>query len=105
MRRLGYERYAVQGTDVGSGVAGALAMLAAERVAGVHITGTVAAMPFGPPVGVEGLDATDAARAERFNRYQAEGLGYLHMGSVTRSSQYWGGRVWHARGPSPDERW
>jgi epoxide hydrolase len=79
MRRLGYERYAVQGTDVGSGVAGVLAMLAAERVAGVHITGTVAAMPFGPPVEVEGLEAADAVRAERFNRYQAEGLGYLHM--------------------------
>lgn len=79
MRRLGYERYAAQGTDVGSGVAGVLAMLAADRVAGVHITGTVAAMPFGPPVGLEGLSAADAARAERFNRYQADGLGYLHL--------------------------
>ena len=31
MSRLGYGRYAVQGTDVGSGVAGLLAMVAAER--------------------------------------------------------------------------
>ncbi|NTU83190.1 MAG: epoxide hydrolase 1 [Chloroflexales bacterium] len=79
MRRLGYQRYGVQGTDVGSGVAGALAMIAADRVAGVHLTGTIAAMPFGPPVVLEGLTGADAARGERFNRYQAEGLGYLHM--------------------------
>ena len=55
MRRLGYERYAVQGTDVGSGVAGMLAMIDAGRVVGVHLTGTTAAMPFGPPVALDGL--------------------------------------------------
>ena len=79
MRRLGYERYAVQGTDVGSGVAGMLAMVDAERVVGVHLTGTVAAMPFGPPVALDDLSASDRARAERFNRYQEDGLGYLHI--------------------------
>ena len=51
MRRLGYERYAVQGTDVGSGVAGMLADgRAGDAVVGVHITGTMAAMPFGPAI-------------------------------------------------------
>jgi pimeloyl-ACP methyl ester carboxylesterase len=79
MRRLGYSRYGVQGTDVGAGVVGMLAMIDAERVAGVHLTGTTAAMPFGPPVDLEGLSEADRWRGERFNAYQADGLGYLHL--------------------------
>jgi len=79
MARLGYERYAVHGTDVGSGVAGILAMADAARVAGVHLAGTVAAMPFGPPVQLDGLSAADRERAERFNAYQSDGLGYLYL--------------------------
>ena len=79
MRRLGYERYAVQGTDAGAGVAGLLAAVDGARVAGVHITGTTAAMPFGPPLSLEGLSPEDRERAERFNTFRAEGLGYLHL--------------------------
>ncbi|MBX6752004.1 MAG: epoxide hydrolase, partial [Micromonosporaceae bacterium] len=79
MSWLGYERYAVQGTDVGSGVAGVLAMLDAQRVVGTHLTGTVAGMPFGPAIKLDGLSAEDRARAERFNQFQADGLGYLHL--------------------------
>jgi epoxide hydrolase len=79
MSRLGYERYALQGTDVGSGVALMVAMVDAERVVGIHLTGTAAAMPFGPPIELEGLSKADKARAERFNEFQADGLGYLHI--------------------------
>jgi pimeloyl-ACP methyl ester carboxylesterase len=79
MRRLGYERYALHGTDVGSGVSGILAMLAADRVLGTHLAGTTAAMPFGPPLELDGLSKADRDRAERFNECQAEGIGYLHM--------------------------
>jgi pimeloyl-ACP methyl ester carboxylesterase len=79
MGRLGYGRYAVQGTDVGAGVAGMLAMVDPGRVVGVHLTGTAAGMPFGPPVELEGLSGSDRARAERFNAYQADQLGYLHL--------------------------
>jgi pimeloyl-ACP methyl ester carboxylesterase len=79
MRRLGYERYAVQGTDVGTGVAGMLAMIDTARVTGVHLTGTGAGMPFGPPIELDGLDGADRARAERFNTDQFDDLGYLHL--------------------------
>ena len=79
MSRLGYQRYAVQGTDVGTGVAGILAMIDAQRVAGIHLTGTVAAMPFGPAIDLDGLPEADQARGQHFNQFQAEGLGYLHM--------------------------
>lgn len=79
MGRLGYERYAVHGTDVGSGLAAMLPMVAPRRVLGTHVTGTVAAMPFGPPLELDGLSDGDRERAERFNAYQESGLGYLHM--------------------------
>ena len=79
MRRLGYDRYAVHGTDVGAGVSGLLGMVDRARVVGVHLTGTAAGMPFGPPVELAGLSAADRDRGERFNAYQADGLGYLHL--------------------------
>jgi len=80
MRRLGYERYAVHGTDVGSGVAGMLAMVDAERVTAMHLTGTAAAMPFGPPLDPAAVaPGADRERAERFNAFQQDGLGYLHL--------------------------
>jgi pimeloyl-ACP methyl ester carboxylesterase len=79
MDRLGYQRYAVHGTDVGSGIADLLAMIAPHRVVGTHLSGTVAAMPFGPPLQTEGLAAADRERAERFNAFRSEGIGYLHI--------------------------
>lgn len=80
MDRLGYDRFAVHGTDVGSGVAMLMGVVAAERVIGVHVSGITPAMPFGPPLDVQGFtDAADRDRAERFNRFQQDGLGYLHL--------------------------
>ena len=78
MRRLGYERYGAQGGDVGAGVAGMLGMLATDRVVGVHTNGPVP-YPFGPPLATEDLSPADRVRAERFNAFQVDGLGYLHL--------------------------
>lgn len=79
MTELGYERYAVHGTDAGGGVATILGMIAPDRVVGVHLTGTSAAMPFGPPLDAERFKGRDRERAESFNRIQQDGLGYLHL--------------------------
>jgi epoxide hydrolase len=79
MTRLGYERYAVHGTDAGSGLALLLGMIDAARVIGIHVSGTAAAFPFGPPIELDGLDGADRARAEQFNHIQQDGLGYLHI--------------------------
>jgi epoxide hydrolase len=57
-------------------------MIDAQRVAGMHLSGTGAAMPFGPALKLEGLSEADRVRAERFNTFQAEGLGYLHLQST-----------------------
>jgi pimeloyl-ACP methyl ester carboxylesterase len=82
MRRLGYDRYAAQGTDVGSGVAGMLPMVDPQRVVGVHLSGTGASAPFGPALEFDGLSAADRARAMRFNTFRDEGLGYLTLQST-----------------------
>jgi pimeloyl-ACP methyl ester carboxylesterase len=79
MSRLGYNRYAVHGTDAGSGVALLLPMVDPEHLVGVHLTGTIPAMPFGPPIPLDDLSGIDRVRAERFNAYQSDGLGYLHL--------------------------
>ncbi len=79
MTRLGYERYGAQSTDAGAGVAALLAMVDGERMVGSHLTGTAAAMPFGPPLGTNGLSEADQARARSFNAFQEDGMGYLHL--------------------------
>ena len=42
MSRLGYDRYGVQGGDVGAFVAPAIARLVPERVIGAHVNALVA---------------------------------------------------------------
>ncbi|ONI83138.1 epoxide hydrolase [Actinosynnema sp. ALI-1.44] len=79
MRRLDYARYAVHGTDAGSGVSLLMPVVAAENVIGVHLSGTSPAMPFGPPIDTGNLSGRDLQRAEHFNQLQLDGLGYLHI--------------------------
>ncbi|GII27688.1 epoxide hydrolase family protein [Planotetraspora mira] len=81
MDRLGYDRFAAQGGDIGSGVSGLLATLAPDRVAGVHINGP-GPVPFGPSLQVDQFGGADKVRAERFNRFQSEGMGYLGIQST-----------------------
>jgi pimeloyl-ACP methyl ester carboxylesterase len=82
MSRLGYERYAAHGTDVGSGVAGILPMVDAQHLTGVHLAGVSASTPFGQPIELDGLSASDRTRAEKFNRALEEGFGYLTLQST-----------------------
>jgi epoxide hydrolase len=81
MTRLGYERFAAHGGDVGAGVTGMLPMVAPGRVVATHVNGP-GPYPFGPPVDTEGLSKADTVRAERFNQIQRDGLGYLHLQST-----------------------
>ncbi|SDX60978.1 Pimeloyl-ACP methyl ester carboxylesterase [Amycolatopsis xylanica] len=82
MGRLGYQRYVVQGTDVGAGVAGMLPIVDPQGVAGVHLSGTSASTPFGPALDADAFTGADRARAEKFNFFREEGLGYLVMQST-----------------------
>ncbi|MBW9209021.1 epoxide hydrolase [Mumia sp. zg.B21] len=78
-RRLGYERYGLQATDAGAGVAGMLAMIAPGQVVGMHLTGTSAGTPFGPALDPDDFDGADRDRIERFNKDRDEDFGYFHL--------------------------
>jgi hypothetical protein len=57
-------------------------MVDPEAVVGVHLSGTAASTPFGPPIDVDGLSGADRDRAERFNRFRGDGTGYLSIQST-----------------------
>ena len=85
MRRLGYQRYAAQGGDIGAGVAGALGAIDPMHVVGVHINSDPMAVnwlldrfPFDLSALPEGdRRALDAVRAQA-----ADGIGYLKLQST-----------------------
>ncbi len=81
MTRLGYERYAVHGTDIGSGIAGRLAALYPERVIGTHLGFDRAVLGL---VGVifpapEGLTDDEADQLATLQAVSAAERGYLEM--------------------------
>lgn len=78
MTRLGYDRFLAQGTDVGSGVVGLLPLVAPGRVIATHVNGP-SPYPFGPALSLDGLSGTELDRAQRFNAFQEDGAGYLHV--------------------------
>lgn len=86
MRRLGYERYAVQAGDAGAGVAGMLGGMYSAQVIGIHLNGPE---PF-PEAAPEELEAlareelseADRLRLSRMQRFNREGGGYLHIQST-----------------------
>lgn len=77
MHRLGYSRYVTQGGDIGAGVMGILGMLDPDHLAGVHVNGPMP-YPFAPPLDTDAFSGRDRTRAERFNAFREDGLGYLH---------------------------
>jgi epoxide hydrolase len=85
MRRLGYERYGVQGGDVGAGISPDLGRVAPGRVVGVHVNAaTVGFMPF-PPLGdeeMEQLTDPEKDRVRRIEEFMSEGFGYAQIQST-----------------------
>ncbi|WP_306366341.1 epoxide hydrolase family protein [Nocardiopsis sp. CC223A] len=81
MTRLGYERFAAHGTDLGSGIAGRLAALHPERVIGTHIGGDPRLLgllgdKFPYP---GGLSDDEIAQIEAMRAEAAAERGYLAM--------------------------
>lgn len=75
MARLGYERYGVQGGDVGSFVAPEMGRHAPENVIGVHTNGLVT-FPTGD---TEGLTEKERERLALFERFQQDMSGYMQI--------------------------
>ncbi len=83
MSRLGYERFAVQGGDVGAGVAPEIARLAPERVIAVHVNGSL-----GSFVGevdeatAKALTPIERDRLRRVGEFMQREFGYIAIQST-----------------------
>ena len=84
MGRLGYDRYATQGSDIGAGVAGRLASIDPDHVIGVHVSsdqggaamvGQYLPMP-------EGLTEAELARLNEIKQAWSEEIGYFNLQST-----------------------
>ena len=84
MRRLGYDRYGVQGGDIGAGIAGRLASLDGERVVGMHVNsdrGTSAMVGEFLPM-PEGLTEEEMARLHEIKQGSSDLNGYFVLQST-----------------------
>jgi pimeloyl-ACP methyl ester carboxylesterase len=81
MDRLGYARFAVQGGDIGAGVAPAVGRAASSRVIGVHVNG---ALDFASEVDEDGDPLTDLERDRlaRVGAFMQNEFGYIALQST-----------------------
>ncbi|HEY3470148.1 MAG TPA: epoxide hydrolase [Amycolatopsis sp.] len=85
MTRLGYDRFAAQGGDIGAGVTGRLAALYPERVIGTHVNsdrGTIALAGEQLPLPAD-LSAAEQSELDAAREAWKAGRGYLDLQSHT----------------------
>jgi epoxide hydrolase len=84
MRRLGYERFAAQGGDIGAGVSVELGRVAPDRVIGVHVNGDSGSLPPLPMPDEERASLTDLERdrVARVEAFMQEEFGYIAIQST-----------------------
>ncbi|MFC7449235.1 epoxide hydrolase family protein [Rhodococcus daqingensis] len=83
MARLGYERYGVQGGDIGAGVSPEVGRVAPQRVVGVHVNGSLGT-PLHEIDDVERASLTDLERDRlaRVEAFMQEEFGYISIQST-----------------------
>ncbi len=84
MHRLGYERYAVHGGDIGAGVAASISAVDPERVIAVHVssdapTAVTVSSWMGDPSERPGLTGDDKTRIRELAERSKDGEGYLRI--------------------------
>lgn len=83
MRRLGYQRYGVQGGDIGAAVSPSVARVARGSVAGVHVNGSVGTPLHGPSAEEQAsFTPLEADRLQRVNAFMREEFGYIAIQST-----------------------
>ena len=78
MERLGYERYGVQGGDIGAFVAPIMGRLATERIIGLHVNALIT-FPSGAQGELDGLTPEEYGRLERLQNFQDDMMGYSQI--------------------------
>jgi epoxide hydrolase len=83
MRRLGYQRYGVQGGDEGAFLAPEMGRVAPRHVLGVHVNAMVQIPSvFQILVGLVVFTKKERERLKRFKHYRDEMMGYVHIQST-----------------------
>lgn len=82
MDRLGYQRFLVQGGDLGATIAPEVARAAPERVIGVHVNGALGFSAHTSENDKVALDAVERDRVERITRFMHEEFGYIAIQST-----------------------
>jgi epoxide hydrolase len=83
MSRLGYERYGVQGGDLGGAVSPAVARVDRDRVVGVHVNGGPALPPYPlPDEELATLTPLEQDRIARVGEFMEEQFGYIAIQST-----------------------
>lgn len=83
MSRLGYQRYAVQGGDIGAGVSPEVGRVAPDRVVGVHVNGSLGAPLHGPDEAEQAtLTDLERDRVARVQAFMDEEFGYIAIQST-----------------------
>ena len=83
MDRLGYERFGVQGGDIGAGVSPDVARVAPDRVIGVHVNGSLGTPLHGPDEAERAtLTPLERDRVARVEAFMAEEFGYIAIQST-----------------------
>ncbi|MGH2614067.1 MAG: epoxide hydrolase family protein [Thermomicrobiales bacterium] len=78
MARLGYDRYGIQGGDIGAFQAPLIGQLNPEHVIGVHVNALVT-FPSGDPAEMEGLTEAEQERLARFQNFEQDMSGYMQI--------------------------
>ncbi|MGW6704031.1 epoxide hydrolase family protein [Streptomyces sp. NPDC054956] len=78
MARLGYERYGVQGGDIGAFIGAALGRADAEHVIGVHANALVA-FPTGDPADMAALTEAEQRRLKAMKHFQDDMSAYMQL--------------------------
>ncbi|SCL34434.1 epoxide hydrolase [Micromonospora nigra] len=80
MRRLGYDRYVVQGGDMGAWISQALAAIDHEHVIAAHVNFLIT--PPSDPSDMAGLEEADLRKLGLLNAFAVDGSGYMKIQST-----------------------
>jgi len=87
MDRLGYERFAVQGGDLGAAIAPQIGRLAPDRVIGVHVNGALGNVARDmDEKAFAALSPLEQDRMRRIGEFLNSGLGYVALQSARPAS-------------------
>jgi pimeloyl-ACP methyl ester carboxylesterase len=78
MRRLGYERYGVQGGDVGAFIAPLIGRAAPDSVIGVHLNALVT-FPTGDPADMAAMNEAERSRLSAMKEWQERSGAYMQI--------------------------